>query len=769
MRRFSSAPGVPGEKKYYKNFSPQAVETMAAVEKLSRNAALSSFTYKMGETAGGEVCWGHRAGESIDTAGNILLLDFDNKGINFADLVERFSGLAAFVSPSQNWEPGVEKFHAAVALDTAVPTDKDKFRELHHAVVQWLDVAQFSDPVMAVRVQQLSPSMRSDGPCWVGEGAELRVADVLAAYLPPEQSHAGAGGGVSGVVPVEAVFTVSSTRERLSVAQALVRVAREGKVRVHCLAGLKHDGRDDTAFLSTAGAEVFYHCSGGRCEGSYVLPGEQFTEEEEEPVEPDHPIKTLAEGLARARSMIENNPDHCEAKRAGEREAAVVWVSNHIFKLLGVRMLMGTPHLFNGVFWEPLFTDKNAAHRHARLLLVAVGTPTTITKIDQFAGYFLKIAREKEDVLTVDALNVENGVYVFGKGLVPHNARFGFTYVLPYRFDNTARCPIWESCVSNYMLGDPKLLAALQEALGYLILPRFRLEKLVCFVGTGANGKSTVSKILPLLLGEQNVGNARLHTLTKQTGEGSYERASIAGKLVNITEELDPKTMEAAQLKEVISGSAIAARLPYGDPFTITNFPKQLASTNSTSQLIKEQTHGLFRRLHLIPFDYTIPSDEYDTALIEKLSDELPGILNWFLLGADRVIANKMLATAEPMAVLTDRVLLESSSARQFAESRLDTIEQEDDWTGAELFRAVTNTGEIYAGYRRFCEDQGVYPLGQLKFANELVNLNYTRVNKTVKVDGTARKASGFLVKLLNHTEWREFGETQKRPKLTLV
>jgi putative DNA primase/helicase len=39
------------------------------------------------------------------------------------------------------------------------------------------------------------------------------------------------------------------------------------------------------------------------------------------------------------------------------------------------------------------------------------------------------------------------------------------------------------------------------------------------------------------------------------------------------------------------------------------------------------------RRFHLIPFSVTIPADERDGELTEKLKEEWPGILAWLIKG----------------------------------------------------------------------------------------------------------------------------------------
>ena len=43
--------------------------------------------------------------------------------------------------------------------------------------------------------------------------------------------------------------------------------------------------------------------------------------------------------------------------------------------------------------------------------------------------------------------------------------------------------------------------------------------------------------------------------------------------------------------------------------------------------------NGIWRRVHMVPFDVTIPEPERDRGLPEKLQTELPGVLNWALAG----------------------------------------------------------------------------------------------------------------------------------------
>jgi len=66
--------------------------------------------------------------------------------------------------------------------------------------------------------------------------------------------------------------------------------------------------------------------------------------------------------------------------------------------------------------------------------------------------------------------------------------------------------------------------------------------------------------------------------------------------------------------------------------FTYQPVFKPLLATNH-KPLIKGTDEGIWRRVHLVPFNVTLPKSEWDLTLHEKLIQELPGILNWTLTG----------------------------------------------------------------------------------------------------------------------------------------
>src|SRR5690606_16817975 len=109
-----------------------------------------------------------------------------------------------------------------------------------------------------------------------------------------------------------------------------------------------------------------------------------------------------------------------------------------------------------------------------------------------------------------------------------------------------------------------------------------------------------------------------------------YARAMLANKLLNYATEINGK-LETSTFKQLVSGEPVEARLPYGEPFTLTNYAKLIFNCNELPKDV-EQTHAYFRRFLIVPFEVTIPGTEQDKELSKKIIEsELSGVFNWVL------------------------------------------------------------------------------------------------------------------------------------------
>ena len=89
------------------------------------------------------------------------------------------------------------------------------------------------------------------------------------------------------------------------------------------------------------------------------------------------------------------------------------------------------------------------------------------------------------------------------------------------------------------------------------------------------------------------------------------------------------------------------ARLKYGNSFLMENYAKLCFNCNELPKDI-EQSEAYFRRLIVVPFRVTIPEDEQDKELAQKIiASELAGVFNWVLLGLQRLLRKKRFTASQ--------------------------------------------------------------------------------------------------------------------------
>lgn len=759
MFKFSAARGIPDTKTYYKGFVAEAVE-LEDLPNFLKRFSISSYLYTDGVTTNGEQCEGHRAGASVVGAGNVLLFDFDSKHtpVTLEMLYQRLKGCHGYIGPSKNWSQEVEKYHAVIQLDRELPMDKHDFKTLYRAVAQYLDIEGLYDPAQESWVQQLAPHFRTACPELELKGDAVNADEVLAAYIPDDVVKESEGRGVAGFVEDTAVFTLSGTGQELTVPEMIAYVQEHNKVRTHCVAGIEHDNRKDTAFVALGDdGEVYYTCQGGRCQHTKKLPQFGFA-----PVEVDQEVEIREEKPLTPFEIIESHPVFSKALEPKAPVRDLEGAINHVLSIQtqNYAKVEGLIRSFNGVFWDISFSCEAKIYHLVEQTMESIGLNVFVMMAKSHSAtensykYFVKNIAERSDRLKGNYLNLQNGVLNItesGIDLLPHHEDYLFTSVLPYGYDPDAVCPTWETVVDRVMCHDKDLIEAFQQAMGYLFLRDKNFEKMIGFVGEGENGKSTVMEVMKNLVGELGYSEESIKTLLKDDNTGDYRRANLAGRLFNVTNELTPETIIADSFKALISGEGVIGRQIYGSPFPIDPAPKHVCSMNTTKALMRERTHGFERRIHLIPFNYTLKEEHKDPDLKTKLKSELSGILNWCLEGAKTVLKTNRLAVSDSMRSLFEEVKRDSNPVQQFVEERLEVLNGVIDYDNA---HEVISGKEIHQVYREYCLENGYKPLGKNSFLKEIRRQLITDIHTTVSKSGRVTKSvRGFHVKILADSE----------------
>jgi putative DNA primase/helicase len=193
-------------------------------------------------------------------------------------------------------------------------------------------------------------------------------------------------------------------------------------------------------------------------------------------------------------------------------------------------------------------------------------------------------------------------------------------------------CPLWLAFVNRATDGDAAMQAYLQRIAGYCLTADTSEQALFFFDGPGGNGKGVFLNTLQGIFRDYAKPTA-IETLTASHGDRHpTEIADLLGaRMVICTETERGKRWAESRIKQLTGGDKVSARFMGRDFFTFVPTFKLAISGNSKPSLRADA--AMRRRFQVIPFRVTIPKEERDKDLSEKLKREWPGILAWAIAG----------------------------------------------------------------------------------------------------------------------------------------
>ncbi len=417
----------------------------------------------------------------------------------------------------------------------------------------------------------------------------------------------------------------------------------------------------------------------------------------------------------------------------------IVTIEEIIGKALELNMGLCRMHdfiyLYNGFYWELLGTDVlkgflgNAAIRLGVNRFDAKYFQFKADLMRQFLvdAYLPEPAQNQKEVL----INLKNGTYFISSdknGLREFNRSDFLMYQLPFEYNPDAKADLFQQYLDD-VLPEKECQMILAEFLGYLFVPKMKLEKALLLHGSGANGKSVFFEIVNALLGKENITMYSLQNLTNPNG---YYRAKIVNRLLNYASEINGK-LETSVFKQLVSNEPVEARLPYGQPFQMTNYGRFIFNCNELPQQV-EFTNAYFRRFLIIPFEVTIPAEKQDKDLAKKIIEaELSGVFNWVLSGLERLTIQNGFTRSDKVDEQVDLYRKGVDNVNQFItdEGLIPSVEE---WIKLK---------ELYVEYSRYCVDFGFRSLNKRNFRERLEHLNIkvNRINKGNVVYATKKQA----------------------------
>jgi len=329
-------------------------------------------------------------------------------------------------------------------------------------------------------------------------------------------------------------------------------------------------------------------------------------------------------------------------------------------------------------------------------------------------------------------LNCRTGIIDLTSGeQLPHAAEALMSRLAPVDFDPEADCPTFKAFIDRILAGNAELIAFVQRAVGYSLTGRTNEQCLFLCVGDGANGKSTLIRVMQDLLGDYALQTPMEALMASRSSGIGNEIARLEGaRFVAAVETEAGQRMAEAKIKQFTGSDKIAARFLYQEHFEFVPQFKIFVATNRLPE-VRGTDEGIWRRLCVIPFDITIPEAERDGSLIDKLRDELPGILNWAIAGCLAWLKGGL---QPPKSVLT---------AKQQYRSDMDQVALfiEDccvtDPKAEETFKA------LFSRFNVWCEENIGLSISARDFGQRLRQLGHAE-----RRTGRARMRRGIRLKL---------------------
>lgn len=387
----------------------------------------------------------------------------------------------------------------------------------------------------------------------------------------------------------------------------------------------------------------------------------------------------------------------------------------------------GRPYYYGGRIYEQLGREGWDAFYS---LVKAVADkcemqPGDKTKLESVCKVCRREVSLKELKVDNHIIVLQNGVLDVEKGTF-HKFSSRFHQITQMSFDyNPDEVPfLWKDIFLDRVLPDEGYQKVLQEFMGAIFIDRdkAKIEKMLILKGAGSNGKSVVFETLKGLLGEDNIKTIPLSELIGGS-ERKQNIASINGKRLNYCSEIQTqefgKNVDA--LKALISGEPFEVRLVYINNFTARNIPLLMANANRMPY-IKDWSHGLSRRIIILPFDVVLEEREQNKQLSSELRKEYPAILNWILAGRQRLIANNyQFSVSQKLADTVAQYQSESSSVLQFMIAKdynraLLEIRKEPRWLEAQ---------KLFYAYVKWCAENSITPETQKKFSMVLAEAGF--------------------------------------------
>ena len=287
------------------------------------------------------------------------------------------------------------------------------------------------------------------------------------------------------------------------------------------------------------------------------------------------------------------------------------------------------------------------------------------------------------------------------------------TIVVPHSYNGKATTPYKTIEFLSMMISNFDEINFIFQWIGYLLVKKYDIAKMLFLVGDGGNGKSTLIKLMTAIVGADNTSTVSMKSLISN----KFQSALLYNKLFNTVADIGSDFFDDSSILKALTGDDhITIERKGENGFSYLNFAKMTYSCNKLPKF-KDTTGGLQRRPIILPLNENFMAlvKQSDTHINDLINDEeeMERVVKFSIDKFRTVLESGKSFTESETMIQAKNDWLNEDPIVDFIEETFEFVENDNLYTEMKDFMGL---------YKIYCIDRNYKPMSQKNVVEAIKN-----------------------------------------------